>query len=133
MQQEFIPYAEALAMKELGYDGKEECLKWWAHENMLTNDTIFFTTDWSEWMCFAPLYQQAFRWFREKYDIYHNIYHVIEEEGIGYVFEAGYSNSKNIVFFASLSNIKDTYEEAQLACLQQLIKIVQNDNNKKLP
>ena len=66
MHKEFIPYEEALAMKELGYKGDII--------GMYDEDKDLFTLHdqddiEDEWLP-APLYQQAFRWFREKYGLY---------------------------------------------------------------
>jgi hypothetical protein len=102
MKKEFIPYEQALALKELGFD--EPCLS-----SFNENKTI----------CLAPLYQQAFRWFREK----HNICGYIIETTNKYnkldgKFQYGISNSYYDVY--------DTYEEAELACLNKLIEIVKN-------
>jgi hypothetical protein len=100
---DFIPYEEALALKELGFD--EECLdgynkygKLWGmrFDNQSTvNDA-----------CSAPLFSQAFRFFREKYDLFISIMH----------YENGYSINDLRRF--------DTHEEAELACLKKLIQIV---------
>jgi hypothetical protein len=71
----------------------------------------------------APLYQQAFRWFREK----HNL--------IGLV-DGGYDNSKNIFTYVIWNDFRDDifddyysiYEEAELACLKKLIEIAKRNN-----
>ena len=60
MEKEFIPYEQALALKELGFD--EPCLKSYGDDGLLNqNDHSLYLS--------APLYQQASRWFREKYFI----------------------------------------------------------------
>ena len=97
-QKEFLNYEQALALKELGFD--EECL-WFTGKEIL-----------------APLYQQAFRWFREKYNIVAYI-EIFQGEVYDYTltadefgiedFEDGYFN---------------TYQEAELACLKKLIEII---------
>ena len=113
MHKEFIPYEEALAMKELGF--KEPCLKYYFEDRMLCKG--FALMNWNNQNgCFnAPLYQQAFRWFREKYKLKHSI-----TTGIIYSFtidnkDYGGDDGKN--WFNS-------YEEAELACLRKLIEIV---------
>ena len=62
-----------------------------------------------------PLYQQAFRWFREKY----KLHHCIQYSGKDYV---AYTHDVNGMTKYSF----DTYEEAELACLQKLIEIVKD-------
>ena len=56
----------------------------------------------------APLYQQAFRWFREKYDLFISIFH----------YENGYA----------LNNLRrfDTHEEAEVALLTSLIELAES-------
>jgi hypothetical protein len=58
----------------------------------------------------APLYQQAFRWFREK----HGLWQFIEFD----------DNHYNPVVQSSLVYYCDTYEEAELACLNKLIILI---------
>lgn len=100
MNKEFIPYEEALALKELGFD--EECLGWF-------RDKLFTLEEKGDYFVLygleAPLYQQAFRWFREKYGLHHNI----SNDKFGY-----YTNEGKF----------DTYEQAELTCLRKLIEIV---------
>jgi hypothetical protein len=69
-------------------------------------------------MLIAPLYQQAFRWFREKYNLmsvieYHNFWKY------SFLIETIEENKTIIV----IDRI-DTYEEAELACFKKLIEIV---------
>ena len=72
MEKEFIPYAEALELKKLGFN--ESCFRWYderfkdtLHQDKYNTNKDLFMTDLD---CSAPLYQQAFRWFREKHDLH---------------------------------------------------------------
>ena len=111
MKKEFVIYTEALALKELGFN--EPCLMYYDYSWTLVESGVY--------ECKAPLYQQAFRWFREKYDL------------IGLV-EGGYDNGKNIFTYVIWDKFKDnsidvyyqTYEEAELECLKKLISIVKS-------
>jgi hypothetical protein len=113
MEKEFIPYEQALELKELGFD--EPCLAY-LKPNVLTYEITIGEFNEFEYHS-APLYQQAFRWFREKYEVK--------------VISVGGDNNKK---FNYLLHLKDnnqvlgekcnTYEEAELACLKQLIEIV---------
>jgi hypothetical protein len=78
--------------------------------------------------CSAPLYSQAFKWFRKKYKLYPQIgLHDSEDEQtwrftisiLGY-YELAYN--QNI----RKEPYHKTYEEAELACLKKLIEIVKN-------
>jgi hypothetical protein len=120
MNKEFIPYEQALALKELGFDepcfgyyGENQELIWksgytpWVNSERNLVDNHFVTT---------PLYQQAFRWFREKYQIDSWIYPNLN--GLYSV-----SNVRRGVGLGKVSEYQ-TYEEAELACLKKLIEIV---------
>ena len=117
MNREFIPHEQALELKELGF--KEECsahylddddleLKWKIYRNLSINTNNCLQ---------APLYQQAFRFFREKYECSYSI-----------------GRNNDVVIHIPINNYtttfilqkNKTYEEAELACLIKLIEIVKN-------
>jgi hypothetical protein len=110
MNKEFIPYEQALELLKLGFT--EECFLDYSVEKQLTNK-------WSLGLIPAPLYQQAFRWFREKHGLDYEItyagkkgeYHAFVDE---YIY--GNNGSSPSIF---------SYEEAELACLKKLIIIVE--------
>jgi hypothetical protein len=125
MKKEFVPYELALRMKQLKFD--EKCIAYYQKSAVIGNDNILpisFTNMASDFNDYeysklgvpfysAPTWQQAFRWFREKYGI------------VGYCYipnETGYWGHS----FENKSKY-DTYEEAELACLEKLIEIVENE------
>jgi hypothetical protein len=124
MKKEFVPYNLALRMKQLGFN--EPCLG--VFELLVAGDTIpkfrynFYKSEgevsneghWHnhnennlDWKWSAPLYQQAFRWFREKYGLSH--IWIMDE---------------------LLDTGEYTYEEAELACLEKLIEIVEQSKSE---
>ena len=120
MTKEFIPYNLALALKELGFD--EPCIAFYEPNNekvmivgvpqKYNNPSLLYVTD----FC-APLYQQVFRWFREKYSLIGEIFSQLRpSNNFMYGFKIGGSD---IIFDGF-----QTYEEAELACLKKLIEIV---------
>ena len=110
MKKEFIPYEQALELKELGFD--EPCMFPYFYGNTNYIDSTYIELanyNATEKLVSAVLYQQAFRWFREKYDLFISIFH----------YENGYSINDLRRF--------DTYEEAELECLKKLIEIAKNE------
>ena len=62
MNNEFIPYEQALELKELGFDDYN--IAWYA--DIDEKPRIVFLNYGNHWKICAPLYQQAFRWFRSE-------------------------------------------------------------------
>lgn len=117
MRQEFIPYQEAFDLKELGF--REKCaahylgeedeyleLKWEIYRNLSINMTYLVQ---------APIYRQAFRFLREKYNV---TYHI------------GNTNIAVLHYLGTTQLLQDnkSYEEAELASLKKLIEIVKTNN-----
>ena len=64
---DFVLYPEALDLKQLGFD--EPCLGYYLASTLfISNDNVYNSTDIP--VIKAPLYSQAFRFFREKYDLH---------------------------------------------------------------
>ena len=121
MKKDFVEYPEALALKELGFD--EPCLKWfmWRDKGdyQCVSDLYDFPIDENGGIS-APLYQQAFRWFREKYDLHP---YMITLRGKWIVISIiRCSDAEKIT--GSFDTNFNTLEEAELACLEKLIEIV---------
>ena len=130
MKQEFIPYEQALEIKELGFD--EPCLAFYDGKNAesfyfnnmrdASGDYIPFQKhDRLKWFG-APLYQQAFRWFREKYDLQTS--NIMFSNG---KYDTGITRYKGTQSVWGDGPIYDTYEEAELECLKKLIEIVKEE------
>ena len=122
MEKEFIPYEQALELKELGFD--EPCFGAWVNNELfITENENPKIQSLSINQCTTPLYQQAFRWFREKYDLDSFVKHLYKSKiKVGYYF--GMDEYKGIDFQMYLDDYYKTYEEAQLECLKKLIKII---------
>ena len=137
MNKEFVPYEQALALKELGFD--EPCFRWYderwgddlQQDKYNTNKDLFMT----DLDCSTPLYQQAFRWFREKYELRNSITDFIDDKtGIEWDYEIAIigtdldekGNYKPLVDYSTDDETRKfkTYEEAELACLIKLIELV---------
>jgi hypothetical protein len=129
MEKEFIPYEQALELKELGFN--EPCLKYWNGIGKYFDQKDWFDWNQSEYFVSVPLYQQAFRWFREKCGISFHISDYYGEESrklYGRAFQI-FINGRQQSFDYSSSSTTElyfTYPEAELACLIKLIEIVKN-------
>jgi hypothetical protein len=128
MNKEFIKYEQALELKELEFD--EPCFGCYDEKGVfgLTVMSIkqYYTNSKEDtWNCSAPLYQQAFRWFRERYLLH---YEVACGDN---VFWFRYGKNGHISVLSIDTNNDSywsTYEEAELACLKKLIEIVKGGN-----
>ena len=137
MNKEFVPYELAVKLKELGfdepcgniYDNKKELRRSLLEYPIINSKNGFHE---SSGIITAPLYQQAFRWFREKYNILATIY----SNASGYLYEwhdavggthRGWSEYEG----PNDSGVWNTYEEAELACLNKLIEIVQGGQDNE--
>jgi len=130
MIKEFVPYELASELKQLGFN--EPC---WGYYDVNEGYSIGYAFCYSdresqpEIGCSAPLYQQAFRWFREKHNIDAWVQPFVSEKQNGkpflpdesyayYIFEDG-------VYVADGVNFLDS-EEAEMACLKKLIEHCKN-------
>jgi hypothetical protein len=117
MEKEFVPYEEALVLKELlGFD--EPCLAYWDDDKVfeLTPEFLKGSEMDSTWLT-RPTFSQAFRWFREKYNLC-VVIKPIDDKNLG----LGYNLTKNGLIMKACT----TYETAELDCLKQLIEIAKS-------
>ncbi len=124
MKKEFVPYDRALKLKELGFD--EPCI---ATHGYLE---LYINTD--DGHLKAPLYQQAFRWFRDIHELHYDITLSINSSNqlIGYYIlihklDGILVNESNAI---ELDHNTPNREEAELACLDKMIEIVESKQNK---
>ena len=121
MDKEFIPYEQALELKELGFD--EECFGYYSFSEKITLKSCFNRTPiiLSGKKCSIPLYSQVFRWFREK----HNLESHVKKDWIDGILQGYESIIECLDGYIDVGTFK-TYEEAELECLKKLIEIVKN-------
>ena len=121
MEKEFIPYEQALSLKELGFD--EECFSYYNYKEEITFSSCFnkLPIIMSGKKCAIPTFSQAFRWFREKYglkigiDVWANNY-----EKWWYCIYSKKNGEWDILLE---NNNIEFYEEAELECLNKLIEL----------
>jgi hypothetical protein len=124
MNKEFIPYEQALELKELGFN--EPCFGYWKMSDWLIEEktrTDGYTH--ADQLCSAPLFQQAFRWFREKYEIHTRINpHSSNDGNDNYIVDEYDWEMVHPKYFDG--PYFEKYEDAELDCLKKLIEIVKN-------
>lgn len=117
-RREFSPYDLALRMKSLGFD--EPCFATWSGETL--DMSLQILSD--DYFTKALTFSQAFRWFREKYEIYYII-----EGSKKFGFQHFIYDDKGSYEIKSEETFKN-YEESELACLTKLIEIVEQQKQK---
>ena len=144
MNKEFIPYDEALALRELGFDEiviagymKEDkslyTFELEPGDNPNENWGRLGKVPWEEYSIPAPLYQQALRWFREN----HGTNELIFSDGYQWTWDIRMIDKEDIMQYPSrvypenerLRVMSNTYQEAEIACLRKLIEIVKLKKN----
>ena len=141
MTKEFAPYDRALKLNQLGFD--ERCFKYEDvkkicenHEQpggcQLPNVHCGYpncTIDRSIEPLGIPIWQQAFRWFREEYNQHSFIELVFEDEiRFDYVL---YVNEDEDDCIDYGDGPFETYEDAELALLDKLIEIAEGIKSQK--
>lgn len=116
MENEFVPYGIALQMKELGYNERNI----YHYANGVLQEGITYNSDHRDYESIsAPLYQQAFRFFREEYELFVDWNHG-QHDNFGSYF--GFC-IENIHLEGTIVGVYKTYEEAELECLKKLIEL----------
>ena len=132
MNKEFVTYEQSIKLKELGFN--EPCIGWMADWNKDVHLGKHEPSHHHKSSCSAILKQQVFRWFREKYGLYHfedhgcnskiDITSICYWMGIKKIKLAPFG-SECVVGIIQLGSFK-SYEEAENACIYKLIQLVQS-------
>jgi hypothetical protein len=118
MNKEFIHYEQALALKELDYN--EDCFGYYIGGKLFITTVVYNST---ENVCKAPTFSQAFRWFREKYNLKGFISPIEYLDGTDDTYHWCIYNKCNS------GNDQLTYEEAELECLKKLIELIKYESS----
>ena len=123
MGKEFLPYQQCLDLKALGYNehplGAYYCIDGsieYTDDGPNRNTDIDTWQGWCGASCSAILYQEAFRWFREKQDLFSWIY----IGGNGKYFYTILKETRYVVF----EGMSKSYEQAEINCIKSLIKLL---------
>jgi len=135
MEKEFIEYEQALALKELGFNEPcffafDNCSTPMRCSDLRTNEQKFNGVNYnSSTYTSQPTFSQAFRWFREKYNLRGFIgFRPNVKQFDCHVYDMSLSGKEYVKQRTMEEFNKDpkvgTYEEAELECLKKLIEIV---------
>jgi hypothetical protein len=132
MEKEFLPYDLALRMKQLGFE--EPCLACYynAGEKLDIDEYVRH----GQYTVLAPLFQQAFRWFRENHNLRGFIgFRPNIKQFDCHIYDMSLSGKEYVKQRTMEEYNKDpkvgTYEEAELACLDKLIEIVEGNGSSR--
>lgn len=149
MKEQFVPYELAVKLKELGFD--EECLAHYIKNNQyqIDKDKILlhvgrldYDDIYKEYVLEnIPLWQQAFDWFREKYDLFVKIDFFQSDEFPEIDFDYCIIDLKNpfkedgvtdnpVIDYSINETYYFKYEEVRLASLEKLIELSERINNQ---
>ena len=144
MKKEFVPFELAVKLKELGFD--EPCFGYYVDGELrginlgieqlggiepyyqrfgfhtLSNHNI---DNPNKIVVTAPTFSQAFRWFREKHNIDGLLHKTAEGSYYFWITECEYENYNHYKYYNQMVYF-NTYEEAELACLERLIELVES-------
>lgn len=122
VDKEFVPYEEALALKELGFD--EPCFAVYFN----TTQQLYFDKYINEFTkdvrTLAPIFSQAFRWFDEHTDLMGFVVPSIKDNHFDWLIRIDWEEE------IECEEAYSSRIEAELACLKQLIEI-QGGNNEQ--
>lgn len=116
MEKQFVPFEFAVKLKELGFD--EPVLGWFNGSKELEYENRYGARNFID----APLWQQAFDFFREKYGLLCE-----PKKYVGFYFDIEkivHNRAETELVEGTLSF--DTYEQARIACFEKLVELTSN-------
>jgi hypothetical protein len=127
LEKEFVPYELALRMKQLEFD--EPCFSYYMNGILQPSLNVKDYSYFKEMIeinsniknfenVLAPLFQQAFRWFRQEYGLHHVIHQLNFKKGTDEEYLAEVDKEDGFSYFR-------TYEECDYYCLEKLLEIVE--------
>jgi hypothetical protein len=145
MENLFVTYEQALALKELGFD--EPCIGFYYRKEIDLfesckiqdrRNSSYVKNYMDEEDCTAPLKQQVFKWFRDEYKLYAEINLDSYKEPYSLKVTIKKMDATNTYvekeFYPYANSIgaidNDKYEEAESECIDKLIEIIKGNYEK---
>jgi hypothetical protein len=130
IEKDFIPYEEALVLKELGFD--ERCFAVYFNPTQQLYFDKYINEFNKDVRTLAPTFSQAFRWFREQYWytalILCDSFQIVMQLSTSKTLDS--KTGEYIANYSTQTYHKEeglkSYDESELACLKQLIEISKN-------
>jgi len=129
LREQFIPYKLALKLKQLGFI--EPCVGYFSQLASQSSgwDIVEPDEPFTKWyrkgMVLLPLWQQAFDWFRSKYNLFGTIVISGQDDWQYYVHDL---NARSLIYSGhirfSYENQHTIYEDTRLALLNKLIELL---------
>ena len=136
MEKDFIPYEEALALKELGFD--EPCYKYIYIGDTGINVDHYLEVEPSkarnyneDSLCISqPTFSQAFRWFRDNHGLVSWISFRIDlkKKYLWYITDVKNIATRDGDYIFDI--LIESYEDAELACLKKLIVLLKSNEQR---
>lgn len=122
MEKQFIPHNLALKLKELGFN--EECLAFYSTDGQakLFRTNPDQTHNNSYWYLSAPLWQQAFDFIRNKFNIFGYIFDDAQTGQYWWGFSKSFSGETEE---DTSETANQSYEIAQEECLERMINYIE--------
>ena len=142
MKKEFVPFEIAKKLRAIGFD--ESCCAFYEEERVVNKPEMvddrdqYRVTGWRtcknsevpEHYFAAATFSQAFRWFREKHNIYAIIIPTITMHWTFKTMTVVEDMVEVPPYNHVDANDYNTHQEAELACLEKLIEIVENKSTQ---
>lgn len=132
MKKEFVTYEIAKGLKDIGFNAP--CFGYFSKEGVfyLTKDGLCHNYEFGQNIA-TPLWQQAFYWFIQKYNLNGTITYTLSGQWNFYIqkVEAGLMSGA----ITEYKTNREFYVDAQIKCMENLINIVkekQSGKNKSL-
>lgn len=140
LEKDFVPYQEALELKQLGFD--EPCFSYYNKEvncNLCWKSNSVEPYNHNDATKYdslsAPTFSQCFRFFRERFDLHYSIDRECSQHDHKWGYNWSIYNYNKVVeteeeYITSHPNapsgewVYSSYPDAELACLKKLIEIV---------
>ena len=121
MEEYFVTYEQALALKEIGFD--EPCFGYFHLDNGTTYKPYrtfnLGNHNMSNFCISRPLIGQVFKWFWVYFHLSHNIFDWLDDFEIT-ITEWSLCEDRIVYEYPRF----DTYEQAESACIDKLIEII---------